>query len=792
MKYAVLVLVLWCGMAWGDELRSSLEQPLVEVSHSVDIRVADGVATYKVRRQFANKGTVADEAGLAIDLPSGAAATGLRIRARDRWYDGELMEREKAAALYKELTGRGAYQPKDPALLQWLWADKLYLQVFPVLPGSVSTVEYTLTVPTRYANGRYWLSYPRSGAPLATPTLVVHPAWGDARTEVTIDGARVAPDTPFVLVPPVKQPWEDAVQVDASASYVASTLVVPTSSHTDKAIASVKLDVTITHTYQGDLLVELVTPQGKRVSVHEQTGGTKNDIKGVRTLALPPGTIPAGTWHLVVSDHAALDTGTIDRFALAFGDTNLAATDTPVFIPDAPESASDAGVAPIAVAPPVIDHWAARFGRVVASAQHGFARLEVDTAPQLSKVPVRAQVVFVVDASYSAGEQRVAAQLATLRAYLAHVPDAEVEVIAYRRTAQRVFGTFVRAADVDARLEAATRIGAFGLGNGSALDEGAKLAAAALAKRSGPKRVVLMSDELVRTRLTAPLALAPLAALAGDTVVHVVIPEVDGDDRVALDRDDAHALAKLATAHHGILAHLRGFPNATQKNLAPAVLELVRPTHVDNLAVTGGFALDGKTLHEGEGIRLWWKGKTPVTRVALSGQLWSDPLKKDLDPGADFSRATAAFVFGADEHQDLSHEEMLTVAFAGRAVTPVTSYVAYEPGTRPSVIGLEHTIGHGSGSGSGYGYGGGRGMMREPPDLARLIDTTACVRKHAPAAGWHVTLDVETTRDEIVDVATGDKTPFAACLVEATWAVRLPAAQFFEEREQFTVELGTR
>jgi hypothetical protein len=54
----------------------------------------DGVAVYKVRRVFANAGTVADEAGLEIDLPYGAAATGLRIRARSRWYDGELLERE--------------------------------------------------------------------------------------------------------------------------------------------------------------------------------------------------------------------------------------------------------------------------------------------------------------------------------------------------------------------------------------------------------------------------------------------------------------------------------------------------------------------------------------------------------------------------------------------------------------------------------------------------------------------------------------------------------------------------
>src|ERR1043165_9917192 len=121
MKLLLVALVATAGIARADELTATLEQPIAEVAHTVDITIADGVATYKVRRQFANRGKRADEASLAIDLPYGAAATGLRIRARDRWYDGDLMER-----------------------------DKLHLQVFPVLPGQVSTVEYTLTVPTRY------------------------------------------------------------------------------------------------------------------------------------------------------------------------------------------------------------------------------------------------------------------------------------------------------------------------------------------------------------------------------------------------------------------------------------------------------------------------------------------------------------------------------------------------------------------------------------------------------------------------------------------------------------------
>src|SRR5687768_2166762 len=121
----VLGVLLGSGVARADELRSTLEQNLFEVSHSVEVRLAKGVATYTVQRVFTNPGTIPDEASLSIDLPHGAAATGLRIRARKMWHDGELMEAEKAAKMYEELTGRGAAKPKDPALLQWMWADNL-------------------------------------------------------------------------------------------------------------------------------------------------------------------------------------------------------------------------------------------------------------------------------------------------------------------------------------------------------------------------------------------------------------------------------------------------------------------------------------------------------------------------------------------------------------------------------------------------------------------------------------------------------------------------------------------
>jgi hypothetical protein len=472
-----------------------------------------------------------------------------------------------------------------------------------------------------------------------------------------------------------------------------------------------------------------------------------------------------------------------------------------VFIPDAPETANDAGVAAIAIAPPPIAAWTARFGRVVASSQHAFARLEIDVAPQLTPLPRRAQIVFVIDASYSVGAAQLAAQLEVIRAYLAYVPDAQVELIAVRRHATRRFGAFVSARAAlaaiaplagDAGHAELAAHGAFALGNGSAIDEGARLAAAALADRIGPRRVVVTTDELFRDALSPDRALAAFAALSPDTVVHVVVPTVDGDDRVTMTPADDDRFDALATHHHGIHVALRGVP-AAGKALAPVVLELVRPTKIDHLTVTG-VTSDATTLHEGAGLRVFEGVATAPERLAIAGTLWSDPIRLAVEPLPGFSRQTAAFVFGADEYHELSDGEMMAVAMMGGAVSPVTSYVAAEPGTRPSTIGLPErggfgTLGAGRGGAAGYGTGGG--ALRRPPDLGALIDTAACEDHVKPAAGWRVALDVETTRDEIVDVI-GGAAPDAmtACVVEAAWRVRLDPATFWEQRETYHVALG--
>jgi hypothetical protein len=148
-------------------------------------------------------------------------------------------------------------------------------------------------------------------------------------------------------------------------------------------------------------------------------------------------------------------------------------------------------------------------------------------------------------------------------------------------------------------------------------------------------------------------------------------------------------------------------------------------------------------------------------------------------------------VFGADEYNQLSHDEQMRVAMMGRAVSPVTSYVAFEPGTRPSTIGIEEGEGRGGFGMAGYGAGGGgmgyaaSGARPRPGDL---VDVDRCVKLVHPKDAWSVDFTVETTKDEIVDVATKDTAAMAACLVESVWNVRLDS-RFDLDRESFAFTL---
>ena len=82
-------------------------------------------------------------------------------------------------------------------------------------------------------------------------------------------------------------------------------------------IATLSLSLAIDHTWQGDLRVTLTSPSGTAHVVHDQTGGSADDVV-ITDLAIPTfnGEPAAGNWTVMVQDLAGLDVGTLDSWSI--------------------------------------------------------------------------------------------------------------------------------------------------------------------------------------------------------------------------------------------------------------------------------------------------------------------------------------------------------------------------------------------------------------------------------------------------------------------------------------------
>jgi len=75
------------------------------------------------------------------------------------------------------------------------------------------------------------------------------------------------------------------------------------------------VEVHITHTYIGDLVVDLVAPDGTVYNLHNRTGGSTDNLNQTYTVDLS-GELVGGTWNLRVSDRASIDTGQLTSWTL--------------------------------------------------------------------------------------------------------------------------------------------------------------------------------------------------------------------------------------------------------------------------------------------------------------------------------------------------------------------------------------------------------------------------------------------------------------------------------------------
>jgi carboxypeptidase D len=93
---------------------------------------------------------------------------------------------------------------------------------------------------------------------------------------------------------------------------------------TDFEISSATVFVDVTHGYVGDLRIDLVSPSGTPVALHNRTGGSTDDIYGTYGVDLTPdepfsrlrGETGAGTWTLRLRDGVTENQGRLDAWSL--------------------------------------------------------------------------------------------------------------------------------------------------------------------------------------------------------------------------------------------------------------------------------------------------------------------------------------------------------------------------------------------------------------------------------------------------------------------------------------------
>jgi hypothetical protein len=654
-------------VAAADSLTGTRSDELHERSHTIELRLEPGHAEMTVRRTLENKGPRTDQAIYFLDLPLGAVATGLRSMGyadgRHLWFTGELLEREEAARRYKELTGLGTAFPKDPAHLYWVGYERLGLQVFPIMPGALKTVEYTLKLPTE---------------------------WIDGQDVVTIP----------------------------SRAYLTSDLpdVVVTSKNPEDALFT-------------DLLQQIQGCSGC------DSNAIRRPVKqGARLSLLGGGDV---------------------RFALERKDT--------------PRLGGRAATIPL-------------------KAGRAFTHFRVEAARRVGHVPRGARVVILLDQSHSMAGA-FDAELAAARATLAHFVDAEVEIVPFDRKPRPRFGKLTAGAIAHADLGRMQLAAA----NGSNLDLALASADGILAATPAgtPRRVLLFTDLRTRDALTPDSVRGKLAA--SGALLHVVRV---ADGTPSVERDDEGDWARIPRSTGGLLWNGHA-SRSTPDGGREVFEELARPKRIDRLRFVargwpaGALEDPPETLDEGTAWDVHGAAAPPLGSLDIAGEIWSTPVRHTLAPDPNEAKHWAALFFGLGGALDVDDDDQMALARLGGAVSPVTSYLAIEPGVRPSTDGLEEVgaggVGFGSGGGGvGSGIGLGHvGRLRVDRD-AWLRDALAQARKACGAPALRVT--VETTLDEIVDVRASSSDAAARCVVEAAWAFTLPAA-FDEEHATFAVDL---
>ncbi len=117
--------------------------------------------------------------------------------------------------------------------------------------------------------------------------------------------------------PPVGGTFENTADVQIPDNGGAVTSSITVSGRTGNAPTALKVGVDIRHTYRGDLVVDLVAPDGTSYRLKSSGNDSADNVTTTYTVNASS-EVANGTWKLRVQDVAAADTGYVNSWNLVF------------------------------------------------------------------------------------------------------------------------------------------------------------------------------------------------------------------------------------------------------------------------------------------------------------------------------------------------------------------------------------------------------------------------------------------------------------------------------------------
>jgi hypothetical protein len=117
--------------------------------------------------------------------------------------------------------------------------------------------------------------------------------------------------------PPGGKVFENTNNVNIPDNAGAVTSSITVTGVAGNAPSALAVTVDIKHTYIGDLIIDLIAPDGSVYNLHNRAGGSADNL--AKTFTVNASSEAAnGAWKLRAQDKAARDTGFIDSWKLQF------------------------------------------------------------------------------------------------------------------------------------------------------------------------------------------------------------------------------------------------------------------------------------------------------------------------------------------------------------------------------------------------------------------------------------------------------------------------------------------